>query len=92
MKLFQKGILTNDGSKYRILFSPPLGMKFNDSTLIFHTSTFSPKMVQDSINSAVWSQKNTKYEFYIDAAKTKSIHGRIKIPLDQFVKNILPKQ
>jgi hypothetical protein len=91
-KLFQKGILTNDGSKYRILFSPPLGMKFNDSTLIFHTSTFSPKMVQDSINSAVWSQKNTKYEFYIDAAKTKSIHGRIKIPLDQFVKNILPKQ
>ena len=64
-------------------------MNLQDSTLAFHTSKFLPAVYEDSISEVMWTFDYTPFRFIIDSTSTKSIYGRIKIPLKKIVeKNI----
>ncbi len=91
-RMFSKGILTKNEDNYRLLFSPPMSMLFNDSSLVLYTGKFIPGMNEENLNRAIWTHKNTAYEFYLDSISTFSIYSRIRIPLDQIVKENLPQQ
>lgn len=88
-KLFDKGILTKEGGNYRLLYSPPLKINLQDSVLVFHTSKFNPVVYEDSLSEVMWTLDHTPYRFIIDSTSTKSIYGRVKIPLNKIIeKNI----
>lgn len=89
-KLFNKGILTENSGNYRLLYSPPLKMNLQDSSLAFHTSKFLPAVYEDSVSEVMWTFDYTPFRFIVDSTSTKSIYGRVKIPLKKIIeKNIL---
>lgn len=91
-RMFDKGILTEDGNKYRLLFSPPLKMVYDNDKLELFTSKLMPPKINDSLSHATWTYRNTAYEFYIDSIGTYSIYSRIRVPLDQIVKENMPTE
>ena len=88
-QLKEKGILTQNERKYRLLFSPPLHMHKNDSSLVFHTSKYRPEVLQDSVNNVMWSFNYTPVQFYIDSTSAKTVYGRIQLPLKKIVRDNL---
>lgn len=88
--LFNKGIMTQDQDGVRFLFSPPLKMKKEKGSLELFTGTYAPKFVQDSICSAYWTHNLTTYQFYLDSTSTKSIYGRITVPLHKLIPQHIP--
>lgn len=90
-KLSNKGILTKEGSKYRLLYSPPLNMKITDTSLALYTSKYLPRMVPDSLNQIIWTNKSTPYSIKIDSTSHKSIYGSVTIPLHKLIEENVPK-
>ena len=90
-KLSSKGILTKEGNKYRLLYSPPLNMKLTDTSLALYTSKYLPKMVSDSMNQIIWTNKSTPYTIKIDSTSIKSIYGSVTIPLHKLIEENVPK-
>lgn len=89
-QLRKKGILTQDSNKFRLLFSPPLRMHSSDSSLLFHTSTYRPEIYQESNNSVRWTFNYTPVQFFIDSTSTKTVFGKIQVPLKKIIKDNLP--
>jgi len=89
-RLLEKGIMTKDDRKFRLLYSPPLQMHLNDTSLIFHTSKFSPVLYDSSTNAATWTYNYTPYTFSLDSTTTKTIYGSVTIPLDKLIKDHMP--
>ena len=89
-KLSNKGILTRDGAKYRLLYSPPLNMKITDTSLALYTSKYLPNMVMDTENQIIWTNKSTPYTVKIDSTSLRSIYGSLTIPLHKLVEENVP--
>lgn len=85
--LLNKGIMTKSEGKYRMLFSPPLVMNQTDTSLVFHTSQFTPILYKSEQNKVLITYKNIPYIMYLDSTSTKSLYGRLEIPLDKLLKN-----
>lgn len=89
--LENRGILTHEEDKYRLLFSPPMQMSKTDTSIVFHTSSFQPKLSSGTINNVLWSYNYTPIEFILDSTTTKSLYGRIRLPLRKIISdNITP--
>lgn len=89
-KLFDRGILTKDGRKYRLLFSPPLKMNLNSDALIFHTSKFLPEVYPDSSSTILWTYNYTPYQLTIDSTSSKTMYSRLSFPLKKIIENKIP--
>jgi len=90
-QLQSKGILTGNGQKYRLLFSPPLRMHTSDSALVFHTSKYRPELLKDSVNNVMWSFNYTPVQFYLDSTSAKTVFGRIQLPLKKIISDNIPE-
>ena len=88
--LFSKGLITESDSKYRFLYSSPFHIKKNSDGLVFHTSNYTPKLKTDSISSITWNFNYTPIEFFIDSTKTKTIFGRIQVPVQKLISDYIP--
>jgi hypothetical protein len=89
-QLLKKGILTRHDKKYRFLFSPPFNLKITDSSIVFHTGGFIPVLYENEQNKIDFTYNKTPYTLLLDSTSTKTAYGRLKIPLNQIVKdNIL---
>ncbi|MFT6243721.1 MAG: hypothetical protein ACJA0U_000371 [Salibacteraceae bacterium] len=84
-KLLNKGIMTKQEGKYRMLFSPPLQMNQTDTSLMFHTSKFLPVLQPSSQNEILFTHKKTPYLIYLDSTSVKTLYGRLQIPLDKII-------
>ncbi len=91
-QLSNKGILTESDSRYRLLFSPPLHMHRSDTSLVFHTSTYAPKMYADSSNSILWSYNYTPIEFVVDSTSTRTLYGKVRLPLRKIISDNIPEE
>ncbi len=89
-RLFDKGIITADGSKYRLLYSPPLSLKRTDSSLVLHTSRYTPKLEPSHSNSGMWMIDYTPVFFSIDSTHTRDLYGHIKLPLQRIISKNIP--
>lgn len=86
-----RGIMTKEDSKYRLLYSPPMHMNQTDTSLVFHTSSFEPKLSTGTSNHVLWSYNYTPVELILDSTTTKTIYGRIRLPLRKIISdNITP--
>ena len=86
-KIKKKGIITEEGKKNRLLYSPPFKIRSNDSSMVFYTGKYTPKMELENDSYSIWSINYTPVEFYIDSTATKSIFGRINVPLRKLLKD-----
>ena len=85
--MYRKGILTEEGKRIRFLYSPPLNLKTSDSTYLFYSSNYKPELFPGDQNNGVWTVSNTQLNFYLDSTTTRSIYGRIILPLDEILGN-----
>ncbi len=90
-QLMTRGLLTEDGDRYRFIFSPPLHLEKGTNNLQLHTSTFTPKTERDSINQVFVRYNYYRFEGVIDSTKTKGVYGKIRVPLDHFVNTYIPE-
>jgi hypothetical protein len=88
--LFSKGLITESDNKYRFLYSSPFHIKKNSDGFVFHTSNYTPKLKSDSISSITWNFNYTPIEFFIDSTKTKTVFGRIQVPLQKLISDYIP--
>ena len=89
--IFQKGILTTEGKKMRLLYFPPMYMKDSDTSLLFHTGRYAPVVRTDSSHYGLWTFDYTPVSFSLDSAETKSIYGKVQIPLKKLIRDYLPE-
>ncbi|MCH2224079.1 MAG: hypothetical protein MK066_04865 [Crocinitomicaceae bacterium] len=88
--LYQKGIITNDGKKVRLLYSPPMYLKKNDTSFLFHTSRYAPTTKIDSTQYFSTMQNYTPINFTIDSTKVKTFYGRVQLPLRKIIRDNIP--
>lgn len=88
-KIENKGILSRENRKYRLLYSPPLNLKQTDTSLLFFTNKYAPVPETNMQNEIMWTFNYTPVQFFIDSTVTKSIFGRIKIPLKKIISDRL---
>lgn len=86
-RILDKGILTKDDGRYRMLFSPPLYMNQTDTSLVFHTGKFEPMLYESDQNMILFTNDKTPYYLYLDSTSVKTLYGRIQIPLDKIVED-----
>lgn len=87
--LMTKGLVTESGSKYRFLYSSPFQIRKNKDGLIFHTSNYLPKLKADTTSQVLWTFNYTPIEFFIDSTKTKSVFGRIEVPVQKLISDYI---
>lgn len=88
--LMAKGLVTESDNKYRFLYSSPFHIKKKSDGLIFHTSNYLPKLKADTTSEVMWSFNYTPIEFFIDSTKTKTIFGRIEVPVQKLISDYIP--
>jgi len=84
-RLFEKGILTREENKIRMLYAPAMYFRPTDTSLCFHTSHYRPSLTPNSPQSVLWSIRRVPVTFYLDSTKTHTVFGRVLIPLDRVV-------
>ena len=90
-KLFSKGILSKDGKKYRVLFSPPLNMTKKDNYYLFYSGERIPKVTESSKNEAYFPINGTNYFFKLDSINSVEIAGTIDFSAKKMVKELIRK-
>jgi hypothetical protein len=85
-RLFQKGILRKDGNQFRVLFSPLLHFTQTKSMIRFHSGQIAPVLINGNQSNVVWTNKGTKYSFYLDSLNSHELFGNLKIPVEGFFK------
>lgn len=88
--LITKGLITTSDNKYRFLYSTPFHIKKNTEGLVFHTSNYTPKLKADTTSKIIWTFNYTPIEFYIDSTKTKTVFGRIQVPVQRLISDYIP--
>lgn len=83
--LYNKGIITEDGDRVRVLFSPPLNLRSSDSSLLVYSSNYKPELHEGSVNMGIWPVSKTPVTFYLDSTSAHSIYGRIQFPADELL-------
>lgn len=84
--LYRKGIITDDGDRVRLLFSPPLKMKVSDSSYLFYSSNYKPELFSSDQNNGIWTVGKTPVFFFLDSTTSHTIYGRIQFNLDEVMK------
>ncbi|MGB0914926.1 MAG: hypothetical protein ACPGVI_02590 [Crocinitomicaceae bacterium] len=87
--LFDKGIMTQEDRKVRLLYSPPLNLRRTDTTMMMFTGRYRPKLETDSINAVKWTVNYTPISIYLDSTNVKSLFGRVQIPLKKIISDNL---
>ncbi len=87
-KLFAKGILTHDGTKYRFLYSPPLYMKKRQNYYIFHSGEKQPEVVKTSASNGMWTNNGTRFDFQLDSLTNRELFGRVSFPVQHIVNSV----
>lgn len=85
-RLFQKGIIRKDGNQFRILFSPLLHFTQTKTMIRLHSGPNTPTMVNGSKSNVVWTNKGTKYYFFLDSLNKNELYGSLKIPVEKLFK------
>lgn len=85
-RLFQKGILTKEGNQFRVLFSPLLHFTQTKNMLRFHSGPIVPFIDKGNKSNIVWTNKGTKYQFYLDSLNRHELFGNLKIPVELLFK------
>lgn len=88
--LLSRGLITQSNNKFRFLYSSPFHIKKNKDGLVFHTSNYLPKLKSDSTNQIMWTFNYTPVEFYLDSTNTKTIYGRIELPVQKLISDYIP--
>ena len=90
LKIIQeKGILSKEHRKYRLLYSPPLNLKQTDTSLLFYTNKYAPVPELNKQNEIMWTFNYTPVQFFLDSTSSKNLFGRIKIPLKKIISDNL---
>ncbi len=89
--VFNKGILTSEGNKMRLLYFPPMYMKGSDTSLLFHTGRYAPVVRSDSSHFSLWTFNYTPVSFSLDSTLSKSVYGKIQIPLKKLIRDYFPE-
>ncbi len=84
-RLFDKGILTRQGDKVRMLYYPPMIMLPSKNSMNFYTSSMRPKTVPDSSQYILWDYNYTPVLFTLDSIQAKISYGKINIGLHKLV-------
>lgn len=87
--LMAKGLITESDKKYRFLYSSPFHIRKRKNGLLFHTSNYLPKLKADTTSEIMWSFNYTPIEFFIDSTKTKTIFGRIEVPVQKLISDYI---
>lgn len=87
-KLNSKGILTQDGNKQRLLYSPPLNLKQSDNSYLFYTANYKPALIPSYQNSVLWNFDYMPISFYLDSVNPTKIFGRVQFPVEPLLKTI----
>lgn len=86
-RLFDKGILTNDRNKTRMLYFPPMTMQNTQKSVNFYTSSTRPKTVPDLGQSVLWDYHYVPLLFTLDSIEVRTSYGKINIGLKKLVKD-----
>lgn len=90
--LFKRGIMTKEGKKVRLLYSPPLNLRRTDTTMTMFTGKYRPQLKEDSINKVMWTINYTPITVFLDSTDVHSVFGRIKVPLKKIISDNIPLQ
>lgn len=90
-QLEQKGLLRPEDGRYRFLFSPPMKMSRGQNNLQLHTSSYPPKLVQDTLNQIYITHNYTRIDARIDSTKSKAVYAKIKVPLERYINQFLTR-
>ena len=90
-QLEQKGLLRPEDGRYRFLFSPPMKMSRGQNNLQLHTSSYPPKLAQDTLNQIYITHNYTRIDARIDSTKSKAVYAKIKVPLERYVNQFLTR-
>ncbi|MCR9170944.1 MAG: hypothetical protein NXI10_00515 [bacterium] len=82
-----KGILTKPDKRYRLLFSPPLALQKEESSITLHTATYYEKPDTSSVNSVMFTYNKTPYTVHLDSLGTNTYYCRLHIPLNHLVQS-----
>jgi hypothetical protein len=52
----------------------------------FHSGQIAPVLINGNQSNVVWTNKGTKYSFYLDSLNTHELFGNLKIPVEGFFK------
>ena len=80
-KLFEKGIMTKQNNRFRLLASPPLHINQKASYLMLYSADHAPKIVSNNQNRAYWEERQTKYNFQLDSLGTKEMFFSVDFPV-----------
>lgn len=84
--LFAKGIVTKQDRFYRFLFSPPLNLNMQPTSISAYTSGISPKTTTGSKCHGMWNYKGTDVLFQIDSLKSREVYGSLEFEVTRFVR------
>lgn len=90
-KMYSKGIMTQDGDKQRLLYSPPMNIKHSDSSYLFYTANYKPDIIPSFQNSVMWNFDFMPVSFFLDSVKPTQIYGRVQFPFEHLLKIVSDK-
>jgi hypothetical protein len=85
-RLMAKGIITQQGDKFRFLFSPELRFQKKDKYFIFHSGAYTPAIEEHRRNNGVWTEKGTRLQFSLDSLSRNEAFGTIYIPVNRIIR------
>jgi hypothetical protein len=80
-----KGILTQDGSKSRFLFSPPLARKEYQNYTVFNSGDVFPEIQETKTHSIFHTWNGKRYQFDLLGLEEESLLGEFKIHFTDLV-------
>ncbi|MDG1147176.1 MAG: hypothetical protein P8N52_02605 [Crocinitomicaceae bacterium] len=83
--LFERGIMNKEDKKVRLLFSHPMNLKNTDSSMVFYTGSYTPKLYTDSTNKIMWTVNKTPVSIYLDSTDLHSLYCRVHVPLKKLI-------
>ncbi len=84
-KIINKGILTQEGEKYRFLGSPPLNFNRKDNYYVFSSGENRPKLLKNEQNNGIWSEKGTKFKFHLDSLNGNEAYGKVHFEVRRLI-------
>jgi hypothetical protein len=84
--LSKKGIMTEENSKYRFLFSPLLSMKKSNGFIQFYSGNKAPRLQKSINNNFTWKDNGTVYRLNIDSLNRNEIFCTLDIPVSKLIR------
>ena len=91
-RLFDKGILTSERNKTRMLYFPPMNMQNTKKGVNFYTNSVQPKTVSNLGQTVLWDYHYVPLLFTLDSIQVRTSYGKINIGLKKLVKDNIKEQ